>query len=926
MNQNDKMIVLFAEGKARNFAKAQNKTLPYIGFMKYFKKPYVTPEKRKEFNRLSKEEQDNLKSIAGWYSGAQCSDGYRNLRNILPRNIATIDMDYVPDYVPDQIETGCFGLSDIEFFAHSSRRHTPEEPRIRIILPLSRRVDRDEYSAVIRLIGQRIDPDMKLVDPVSYRPAQMMFFPTCSKDDEKHYFFFRNEAEVLDVDAMLAEFEEKIGDWRDLSLLPRHPDEDNLRRRADRAEDPTEKEGIIGDFCRAYTIFDVMDEFLPGVYLPGDEKSGHPRYTYAGSTSSNGAIVYDDGKFIYSHHGHDPGCDMNLNAFDFLRIHKFGDLDTGEKSDKKVTELPSFRAAAEFAETLQPVRKQRVARNYDLRAMFDDAGIEPEGDIVEAVEYDPVADLLGDIPAPKPKKKKEPETDDEAAIKAILADLIGDDVDLPPLQVRLRSEPRPLPPADEDWLASEVEMTAKGEIISNLPNVAAIVYNDPRLRGSAAFNEFTQRLVCTRSVKSNIKAVPVVHCDDAYNGSPWQDIFDTAVRALLEYPNGKDKAGYGMKVTDRDLVGGISLAAQRNKFHPVKDYLKSAKAGTWEAVETMLIRYLGLEDNAYHREVSANIMLASVARIFNPGHKFDFAPIIVGRQGRGKSTFIKVLYGADWFGEIACKLDDKQDIAEELAGKWGCELPELSAFHKSDHNAAKMFLRRQHDDVRMAYDRRVSILPRQSVFWGTTNDIKFLKDPTGNRSYWVLLLGEGDQYFDLAALADEREALWGAAYAEWVRRTGGQTKHELDLSLRSPVAREIARELQEGARTEEVFEQWRDQIEMWLEDPVPMKQFLSEIGKPLSDFPGEDDEIDPNQLVLRCVFRNQDALAALNLPQNLSNPAAVQSIQKAVAEIDGWNTNGERRRVLGILGRWRTRIGATQGELLCGYRLYKGAL
>lgn len=926
MNQNDKMIVLFAEGKARNFAKATNKALPYIGFMKYFRKPHVTPEKRKEFNRLSKEDQDGLKSIAGWYSGAQCSDGYRNLRNILPRNIATIDMDYVPEFVPDQIKLGCFGLSDVEFFAHSSRRHTPEEPRIRILLPLSRRVDRDEYTAVIRLIGQMIDSEMKLVDPVSYRPAQMMFFPTCSKDDEKNYFFFRNEGPVLDVDALLARFEESVGDWRDLSLLPKHPDEDNLRKRADKAEDPTEKEGIIGDFCRAYTIFDVMDEFLPGVYLVGDEKSGHPRYTYAGSTSSNGAIVYDDGKFIYSHHGHDPGCDMNLNAFDFLRIHKFGDLDNGEKSDKKVTDLPSFRAMTEFAETLPPVRKQRVARNYDMRAMFDDAGIEPDHELIEA---DEPYELLSDGPekpkkADKPKKPSTP--DDEDEIRAILAELVGDDVGLPPLDVRLRYEPRPIPEADSDWLANEVEMTPKGEIISNLPNVATIVYNDPRLRGAAAFNEFTQKLVCTRSVKSNIKAVPVIHCDDPYNGTPWQDFYDTAVRALLEYPNGKDKAGYGMKVTDRDLVGGVNLAAHRNAFHPIKDYLKAARAGSWDAVETMLIRYLGLEDNAYHREVSANIMLASVARIFHPGHKFDFAPIIVGRQGRGKSTFIKVLYGAEWFGEIACKLDDKQDIAEEIAGKWGCELPELSAFHKSDHNAAKMFLRRQHDDVRMAFERRVSVLPRQSVFWGTTNDIKFLKDPTGNRSYWVLLLGEGETYFDLPGLAAEREALWGAAYAEWVRRTGGDPKVELDLSLRNRDAQETARLLQEGARTEEVYEQWRDQIEMWLEEPVPVKQFLSEIGKPMSDFPGDDDEINPDQLVLRCVFRNQDALAALNLPPNLTNPVAVQAIQKAVAEIDGWNVGGEKRRVLGIQGRWRTRIGATAEELYCGYRLYEGAL
>ena len=931
MSQYNHEIVLFADGKKRNFGKAENKTAGWGHFQKFIRKPFVTPEKRKEFNRLSKDDQDDLKAIAGWFSGAQCAGGIRNLRNILDRNLVTLDLDYIEDFVPDLIRTGNFGISEYEFAAHSSRRHTVEEPRVRIIMPINRKVNQDEYIAISRILGHMIDPHMKRVDKVSYRAAQMMFWPTCSKDDEKNYFYHRNDGDILDADALLEKFKEEIGDWRDLSLLPRHPDEDELRKHGEKSEDPTEKEGIIGDFCRAYTIYDVMDEFLPGTYIPGDSNSGHPRFTYAGSTSSNGAIVYDDGKFIFSHHGHDPGCEMNLNAFDFLRIHKFGELDQGEKTGKKVTELPSFKQMAEFAEGLPPVRKQRVARNYDMTAMFEDAGVEalptPDGydDGFDAIEA-----LVGGTP-PTPKAKPLPKLNAKERKKAddeILADiqrLVGDDAELPPLITRLRHEPRPLPPEDEDWLADQVEMTRQGEIVSNLPNCGIIIYNDPRLRGVPGYNEFTGQLVCTRSVSTNIKAVPKINCTDPYNGSRWQDFHDTAFRALLEYPAGKGKAGYGMKVTDRDLSGGIVLAAHRNKFHPIRDYLQACKQGAWDDVETLLIRYLGVEDNAYHREVAANIMLASVSRIMNPGCKFDFAPIIGGIQGIGKSSFIKVLYGEQWFGEIACKLDDKQEIAEEIAGKWGCELPELSAFHKSDHNAAKMFLRRTRDDVRMAYDRRVTEFPRQSVFWGTTNDLKVLKDPTGNRSYWMIIVKK-ESYFDLHGLAHEREALWGATYAEYIRRTKGNFETELDLSLQSPEARRIAVELQEEARTEEIYETWRDRIEIWLDEPLPLKELMAELGKPMSDFPDDEDDENPgvsgDQLVIRTVFRNTDAAQYLDMPATLTNQQSAQSIQKAVAGLDGWTGGKERFRVQGIQDRWKYRTDATPNERILGYRLY----
>jgi predicted P-loop ATPase len=118
---------------------------------------------------------------------------------------------------------------------------------------------------------------------------------------------------------------------------------------------------------------------------------------------------------------------------------------------------------------------------------------------------------------------------------------------------------------------------------------------------------------------------------------------------VLESPNGEGKVGYGMKITDRDLNAAVVSAAHRNKFHPVLDYLTACRAAWTGArgVESLLHRYLGVEDTPYHREIIKWKMVASVARIFEPGHKFDYAIILQGATGIRKSSFIRSLYGGE---------------------------------------------------------------------------------------------------------------------------------------------------------------------------------------------------------------------------------------------------------------------------------------
>ncbi len=917
MSANDKLMIHYSEGRGVNLGKAKNKVAGWADFCKMLSNPTVTKERRKIFDKMSKEEQDELKAVDGWIMAAQVAEGKRTRSNIKPRDLLSLDYDYATPAFLVQIEMGLTPISGFEFFVHSSRRHTEDKPRIRLFAPLLRPVTADEFIALSRIIAAMIEGTipLKMVDKVSFRPAQMMFKPTRSVDGD--WFSFRNEGDILDPDAILDEFASTVGDWTDYTNLPLCADEEGLRKSADKAEIPTSKKGPVGDFCRAYDVISAIDKFLPDCYGPADDFSVKPRYTYLKGTSTSGAVVEDDGLFLYSNHGSDPCADMLVNAFDLVRIHLFGDLDEDADKDTPPNKLPSYKRMVEFVGEDPEYRRSQAESRYDISAMFDDIvddGDEPSdepeggGSIADKFdeEEDEAADLLGfDEPFPASRSS------DRGAGS-------------PAADPKSREPKRGKPP--KGWFPDALALDQNGRIESTANNAAVIVHNDARMFGAIAFNDFSKQIVARRSIASKLEVAPAFFCRDKINGDRWQDINDITIRLMLEAPNGEGKVGYGMRMTDRDINAAIVSAAHRNKFHPVREYYEWCE-GIWDGearIETLLCRYLGAVDNAYHREIIKWKMIASVARIFEPGCKFDYAIIIQGPQGIRKSSFIKAIYGDEWFGELHCKLDDPQAVAETVAGKSVLELPELSGFHKSDHNAAKAFMRRQFDDVRMAYDRRTSEFPRQCVFWGTTNDRKYLKDPSGNRSYWPVIV-EFDQ-IDTDGVAAERDQLWGEAMAFYRQMRERKPRGDLPLTLHSPEALAEAMRMQEEARTQELHEMWAEKIAEWADEPVTLRQYLAEIGADIDD---RFDETEANGvLVLRCaIYREHVVEHGLKRDRGVVDYQTAQNIERALPLLENWHQpkdstkGGARCRVYGVQKRWWFRNGTNLDERKKGFRV-----
>lgn len=264
---------------------------------------------------------------------------------------------------------------------------------------------------------------------------------------------------------------------------------------------------------------------------------------------------------------------------------------------------------------------------------------------------------------------------------------------------------------------------------------------------------------------------------------------------------------FGIEAALSMMEETLSSIALENSFHPVKDYLDKLQ---WDGVERManaFRTYLRANmPEPYLSSVSKKFFLALIARIYQPGGKFDHLPVLEGKQGIGKSSFGRIVVGDKWFMDGLPDLADK-DAALNLQGIWLCEMSELSSLYRAQLEVAKAFITRQTDKVRPPYGRHRVDYPRSNIFYGTTNDRDYLVDPTGNRRFWpVEVTG-----CDFKALARDREQL--LAEAHWCYLT------EMEPLYLEGKALKQAEAIQESRRVEDVGDAMRAKLMAWVETP-----------------------------------------------------------------------------------------------------------
>lgn len=622
-----------------------------------------TGETAAEYARMSREEQSNVKDVGG-FVGGYLSGGIRKNANVMYRTVATLDIDYGTLNVWDDF-TMAFGFAAMIYSTH---KHSEKTPRYRLVFPLSRQVTPAEYEPLCRKIAAEIGID--LFDDTTYELPRLFYWPSTSKDAP--YVFDYQDGPACDVDAILSQYV----DYKDVSAWPLSSREgDVIAHEIKKQGDPTEKPGIIGAFCRAYTIEDVIETFLSDKY----EKTGTAgRYTYKLGSVAGGLVCYE-GKFAYSHHETDPASKQLCNAFDLCRIHLYGAQDEGSRA-LDVTRKPSYQAMQEFAAKDKAV-KMLVARERAQSA---------------AEDFDDV--------------------DEEAA---------------------------ELPEGYSDEWKAELEYTKSGKLLCNIANIILILENDPALAGHIVHDLFTGMDAAKGGLPWNKDA------------GQWTDNDDANLRVWLERHydiTGKEK-----------INDALTAVLTRHSYHPIREYLNGLEWDGVQRLDRIVIDYMGAEDSALNRAMCRKHFTAAVARVFNPGCKYDYCLIMSGAEGIGKSTLLRTMGGA-WFNDSITTTEGKEGM-EQLRRAWLIELGELSSIKRSDVEQVKAYLSKQVDIYRAAYGRRISEHPRQCVFCGTTNEALFLKGDNGNRRFWVIPVNAAlRKYRDWnEALQRDRDQLWAEA-------------------------------------------------------------------------------------------------------------------------------------------------------------------
>ena len=281
---------------------------------------------------------------------------------------------------------------------------------------------------------------------------------------------------------------------------------------------------------------------------------------------------------------------------------------------------------------------------------------------------------------------------------------------------------------DSNWQA-KLELDKNGGISESLTNFVTILRHDQRLQ-EICYNAHS----CGISVRDSELL-------------PWEPLkiswSDADLAALTAY---LDRV-YHIFSPSKLKNALLTVTAERS-FHPIKEYLEGLPA--WDGnkrLETLLIDFLGAEDCSYIRAVTRKTLVAAVARVYEPGIKFDTVLVLSGPQGIGKSMFFSKLGGV-WFSD-SLTISDMRDKtgAEKLQAFWIMEIGEMNGIKKVEVETVKSFSSRQDDKFRVAYGTVVESHPRQCIICGTSNSQHFLRDVTGNRRFWpVQVTGECEKH------------------------------------------------------------------------------------------------------------------------------------------------------------------------------------
>lgn len=430
---------------------------------------------------------------------------------------------------------------------------------------------------------------------------------------------------------------------------------------------------------------------------------------------------------------------------------------------------------------------------------------------------------------------------------------------------------------DRDW-TSQLRYQPRSQILENsVWNLMLILNNDPDF-ANFGYNELANRVQVTGPVPWDRPA------DNKF----WRDADTAQLKALL------DTRYVSFSSRNHDVC--FAKVADDRRFHPIRDYLDSLPPWDGECrVDSLFIRCLEADDTEYVRTVTRRLFAAAVARVYQPGIKFDCLTVIDGAQGIGKSTLLKELVGDEYYSETLSLTDmDDKTGAEKLQGYWVIEIGELAGMKKADVEKVKGFLSTTDDKYRPSYGRVVESHPRQCVVIATVNGERgYLRDITGNRRFWIIKCRQKEQARKWSFTKEERDQIWAEAVALW---RGGEKLYLEDTEL--PAAEALQREAME-------LDERQGIVEEYLNTLLPDNWDGMDLYERRNYLSVQYDPTQPRGTTVRKAVSNVEIWAeCFGKNPSEMKPADSYAIAALMMRVEGWERTEKIKRIP-VYGRQR---------------------
>ena len=355
-----------------------------------------------------------------------------------------------------------------------------------------------------------------------------------------------------------------------------------------------------------------------------------------------------------------------------------------------------------------------------------------------------------------------------------------------------------------------------GRIKSNsLVNIEIILENDPVLKGTFQFNEFTTEIDV---VKPNDKLM--------FKTGQLVDAYVDQIASYIE-----DNSDYGVLFDNKKIRSAITVVAMRHRYNPILDYFNEAYK-SWDHKERLgyiMGDYLGVEEDIVTQLITKLFFVGAVAKAHDPKTKFDFVLDLVGGQGAGKTTFLQKIAPLGYYTDQFSTFDNKDDYAV-MRRALIINDDEMTATNNASFEILKKFITLQEFEYRKPYGHQAERFAKNFVMARTTNELYYLKDKTGERRFLPLHVSKARQkHHPVTDLTDKYvKQCWGEAMQLY--------KDGFSFALTSEQEEELDEHRQSFMYTDEL----EDKIDEALSNQFKGKDFITNEQLSLAVAPGID--------------------------------------------------------------------------------------